>query len=278
MRTTSWNEAEDEALDYLPLVAQLVYLRVLRRNMDYATGIVGLKRRISYRSIIEWMEVRSGLGGSEGVTTGLTLDGARWVIKILLKHGLIVRVSGYERTLVFKLPHATTDQSDPVKYPRGTPEPDQTNSARDSTTPKPNNGAGCEDNDTTNNTRVAPEPDQTNRATHPVSGNTTHSMRARAVDLQHTISETWQPSRNTIEQARIHGLPDATDQSIVLAFVSYNRGKGTVASNWDQMFIKWLNQERVYQQEKASGTCQRPRRSISAADRIRKANSDAING
>jgi len=54
-----WNEDEEEALDYLPWEAQILYLRVLRRRMDYRTGLVGATRqsRISRSWMIATLEV-----------------------------------------------------------------------------------------------------------------------------------------------------------------------------------------------------------------------------
>ena len=55
---TQWTEYEDDALQGLPHLAQLLYLRVLRRHVDYETGIVGRYRRISYQMMREVLEVR----------------------------------------------------------------------------------------------------------------------------------------------------------------------------------------------------------------------------
>ena len=121
MSRTSWNGAEDEALDYLRWDVQVLYLRVLRARMDYRTGIVGLSRRISRRAIQEWLEVRTGVGGSDEAKAP-TADGVRWMLGRLMRAGLIERVEGYERTLVFRLPLADRDQSVSGKYTRGTPE------------------------------------------------------------------------------------------------------------------------------------------------------------
>ena len=54
----SWSNSEDLALDYLPHRAQVLYLRVLRRRMDFKTGVVGITARLSYQMIAEWLEER----------------------------------------------------------------------------------------------------------------------------------------------------------------------------------------------------------------------------
>ncbi|NEV64715.1 hypothetical protein [Thiorhodococcus minor] len=54
MPRTSWNDDEQAALRGLSMLAQLIYLRVFRRRMDYRTGIAGgLHRRITATTIAE---------------------------------------------------------------------------------------------------------------------------------------------------------------------------------------------------------------------------------
>ena len=47
------NEEELAALCGLPHIQQLSYLRGIRPYMDTHTGLVGIKRRVSYQSIAE---------------------------------------------------------------------------------------------------------------------------------------------------------------------------------------------------------------------------------
>ena len=54
---TQWNDDEDEALQGLPLRAQIIYLRGIRRFMNYETGISGgQERRIALKSLAEVSE------------------------------------------------------------------------------------------------------------------------------------------------------------------------------------------------------------------------------
>jgi hypothetical protein len=51
---TKWNEVEHEALRGLSMLAQLIYLKVFRRRMDFITGIAGGPGRvISHQTIME---------------------------------------------------------------------------------------------------------------------------------------------------------------------------------------------------------------------------------
>lgn len=107
----SWSAEEDAAMDYLPHAAQVLYLRVLRRRMDFASGVVGITCRISYRMIGEWLEVRPPWGSKNPVVR-LTDAEIRSALSQLEKAGLIVRVrdsNGDALPLVFSLPFARTD-------------------------------------------------------------------------------------------------------------------------------------------------------------------------
>ena len=108
MTITCWNEVEDEALQGLPWSGQLLYLRGLRRRMDYRTGMVGTGRnKISWQTFHEVLHVDHHQGINE---TSLTKDQLRRALKWLVKSGLVeVRTEG--RYLQFFLPLADRDSS-----------------------------------------------------------------------------------------------------------------------------------------------------------------------
>lgn len=105
----SWSAEEDEAMDYLPHAAQVLYLRVLRRRMDFNTGVVGISCRISYQQIGEWLEVRPPPKSTKPVVR-LTVGEIRAALVQLERAGLIARVErdGEAMPLVFSLPLAKT--------------------------------------------------------------------------------------------------------------------------------------------------------------------------
>ncbi len=155
MATTSWNDAEDLALDYLPYEAQVLYLRGLRRFMDYETGIVGIKRRISRKGLFEVLEVHK-LRGSHRAVVSMNKDRLRALFNVLLQAGLIERVKGYESTLVFRLPLADFDCKQPDapqsvsgrSAPRAHPERTIRGTPLAAPSSAPDNacvGAGCSD-------------------------------------------------------------------------------------------------------------------------------------
>ena len=56
MPATSWNDEEDAALQGLSADAQLIYLRGIRRYMNYQTRIAGIERKINLLSLKEVIE------------------------------------------------------------------------------------------------------------------------------------------------------------------------------------------------------------------------------
>lgn len=107
----SWSAEEDAAMDYLPHAAQVLYLRVLRRRMDFNTRVVGVSCRLSYPLIGEWLEVRPPWGSKNPVIR-MSVAEIRAAFAQLERAGLIVRIrdaNGDAVPLVFSLPFARTD-------------------------------------------------------------------------------------------------------------------------------------------------------------------------
>lgn len=111
---TSWNDEEDLALQGLPWMAQLLYLRGLRPYMDYASGVVGIKRGISYQGLAETLYLEPGQGKTD--TGSPTIKAIRNAVMNLEKAGLLVKISA-ERKLIFEL--VLADRDDSVKKKLG---------------------------------------------------------------------------------------------------------------------------------------------------------------
>ena len=60
------NEQELEALAGLPLLASALYVMAIKPRIDIATGVVGIKPKISWRALAEWLyvEPHSGIKNS----------------------------------------------------------------------------------------------------------------------------------------------------------------------------------------------------------------------
>lgn len=106
MRTmyTCFTSHEDDLLHGLPVEAQLLYLRGLRRYMDYTTAIVGgAARRISLLMLCELLEVfpHQGMKGTRPDKSKI-----RRLLGWLERTGLIERIEDKDGYLVYFLPHA----------------------------------------------------------------------------------------------------------------------------------------------------------------------------
>ena len=125
---TAWNALEDEALQGLAWLDQLLYLRGLRRFMDYSTGIVGVSRGISYQMLGETMFVEPVPGRHSNGTGSPSQKAVRNALEELEKAGLIERRSSDKR-LIFFLPMADRDVSVKKRRGRGGAEEGQTSGA-----------------------------------------------------------------------------------------------------------------------------------------------------
>ena len=103
--------AELESLTGLPHAAIVLYL-VLRRHMDYATGIVGLARGVSWLGLTEELYVES----RQGMTArSFSREQVRRMSGHLERSGLAERHSVEKERLIFFLPKAQTDKCAPKK-------------------------------------------------------------------------------------------------------------------------------------------------------------------
>lgn len=125
-----WNDAEDAALDGLPHVDQIVYLRGIRRRMDYHTGISGAdpKREISYFWLSQLTEVNAERGSTAAQFRPLKKEQLRALFRRLERRGLIQWIKSESRGLVFRCILADRDESVSRRNnPRTTLEQPQTN-------------------------------------------------------------------------------------------------------------------------------------------------------
>jgi len=170
---TSWNDEEDLALQGLPWMAQLLYLRGLRPYMDYASGVVGIKRGISYQGLAETLYREAGQGKHEYGSP--TLSAIRNGISVLEKAGLLIRIEA-DRRLIFELVLATRDDSVSEKYDRRTTDVRQTR--RDRPITKQNNSL------TDNNDRRTTDPIPEKCDTPPVSGIRKESLPTELIERE----------------------------------------------------------------------------------------------
>lgn len=212
MPTFQINDDEREALRGLPHLARLTYTFGLRPFMDYGTGIVGLKRGISWKSLAEelYVEPHQGIKGGEPSEKEL-----RRALVWLQKVGLVGQNQA-ERRLVFPLLLAQRDQSARNKV--GSKWADE--AGREEGTPKPSNHAGYDDQEG----REAAGGGLSKVGTPPVSGKDNPTPPPRvSPDDRFPMQDAWEPSpRGWKATAMRNGLGNTPVQpQTLLEFRSY---------------------------------------------------------
>ncbi|RBL67281.1 hypothetical protein C3E98_032825, partial [Pseudomonas sp. MWU13-2625] len=133
-------DAELDALQGLPLGAQILYLREIRRYMDYATGVTGIMRRISWDGLREVLEVEPRPGIARSLPSKKQV---RRLAEWLERAGLVRNISVMAgKQLIFPLPLSMSNSSVQIKADTN---PTQTRHSKPDTNPtqlEPNNDHG----------------------------------------------------------------------------------------------------------------------------------------
>ncbi|MEA3250170.1 MAG: hypothetical protein U9Q35_01100 [Pseudomonadota bacterium] len=111
MNSWRWNEVEDGLLAELPPEIERLYLRGIRKHMDYATGITGRKRRVSMEMFSELLTYYPPAGSREKPRYFSRQQITRMIDK-LEDSGLIERLhrgKGVKAPMEFHLPLACSD-------------------------------------------------------------------------------------------------------------------------------------------------------------------------
>lgn len=176
------SDEELQALEGLPHLHRCLYIFGIRRYMDYTTGITGIKREISYKSLSEEAYVAPRRGSSD--TGSQSRDQVKRALIVLEQAGLIKRksiVTKTEKKLILECVLAKTDnyvQNKAAPYPPHSPAPQaapEINKNENTENPYSDNdlqhGATLESND---QSRPASRPvDFEKAARHPLSGKDT---------------------------------------------------------------------------------------------------------
>jgi hypothetical protein len=113
MSRFGFNDEEDGALQGLSLLAQVIYLRAFKPNMDFASGVTGKRCRVDYQLICD----AAGFVPDPGSTKRRwlpTKEEVRAAIAELERAGLLVECgSGAQRGHVKRLPLADTGSGGP---------------------------------------------------------------------------------------------------------------------------------------------------------------------
>lgn len=259
MSSWAWCSEEDARLDYLDPAAQVLYLRVLRRNMDFATGIVGISARLSYAKLAEWLEVRPSLGSTKPIER-LTTARIKALLAMLERAGLIERVRnrGEVVPLVFKLVFARAGS-----IRSNEEQPDEQQQKRAGTTAlsadrlrriealfSPANSTGSQEYaGVDNSSSSAPKMAMNNRNfseeqpdEQPTSGSISLSLNnkyiSRARGNGALISDDWLPGVEIVKRlVNQFSLPPDFLKLKALEFRVLWRESGVIAENWDWYFF-----------------------------------------
>jgi len=276
MPTFQINDDEREALRGLPMLAREAYVFGLRPFMDYATGIVGIKRGVSWKSIAEELYVEPHQGIDSGEPTEKQL---RRAIVWLQKVGLLSENKA-ERRLIFELLRASRDQSDRNK--EGSKRADQ--AGRPSTPSQPSNGKPFEP--VTPSKAAGGEIEKA--GTPPESGFLPTSRHpAHEPADRFPMHDDWEPTGNGWKATALrNGLGAATvSAELLMEFRSYwvNRpDKYQSQGQWEHELAQKLQREIRHaqrpgftqaeaNQNSSSGVRSGRKRSLSAPDRVRLA-------
>lgn len=226
LNSWKWNELEEAALDELhDAFAEKLYLRGLRKHMDYGSGYVGIKRRVCYDQFIELLE-ELPTRRSHKVKFKPSVDKVRWLIKKLVEVGLVAKIKQKHRKdpLVFFLPLAS------VGLIRTNDE-----HHRNTIGPTPKQGASVsrisEHKSTIGKNRLEP-----------------HTSGISGITLSHTkkniLDAAWQYG---VEQQKLLRFirPDLVDVDIhvVEKFELNYKANRHESYDWDALFEKWVRDE-----------------------------------
>lgn len=236
---TQWNDDEDNAMQGLSADAQVIYLRAMRRHMDYATRLSTVSYGLAKR-VVELIPDPGSRRGERRVAD-ISNDYIRARFDELERAGLVIqqpKKSRYDAP-VFLLGKADIGdfrlKSEPQRNPKdGTPKEPQEHGQAKSTASEvyPQN-----------------EPQRNPKGGTPrlqVTGNTLSLARAlMPIPDDFAVTDTHR------DMARIMGAP--APESCVDAFIGNHQSKNTVSANWDAEFRKWLAREREYSRRPTGG-------------------------
>jgi len=239
--TTNWNEHEDAALYELPHRAQLLYLRCLRRYMDYSTGVVGRSREVSRDMFCDVLEVSESYTANNRRAKP-TLREVRISLSQLERVGLIERLPGRRvskliETYVFFLPLAAWDNS--VSNSDVTVTSQSRHTSHVTTEPE------LKENVTQSDVTVTSQSRHTSHVTHPVSGNTTATTHAREARF-FAMHEGWVADGESLKaHARMQGvlidsLPTDGYAEVLGEFKSFWMGQAReeTQAGWEGKLVK----------------------------------------
>jgi hypothetical protein len=248
---------EEEALRGLRHDARTLYVQGLRPYMDFKSGVVGVKRRVSYQGFKELLEVIPDRGSAIGSVQSPTKSALRALLQLLGRHGLVVKLEQRRRIdpMVFKLPLADYDAKICLGEQRHTSVIGQ---ATQETTGEEveNNSKNQDDNKSKSNSndleqRHKQNTEQRHTSVLPLNNIITTSaavldFRPRESSYQNKVDQ-WVPSSEVWAMLNMRGVALAYAQEKLGEYQIYWRDRGTEKVSWDSHFISHCVQQwRMY--------------------------------
>lgn len=219
---------ELDALNHeiLPHEARSLYLICIRPYMDYATGVVGIRRRLSYQMFSEKMFIARRRGSTAPEYTP-SKQQLRTMIDQLVMVGLLVKCKEKQiaAPMVFSLPLAISDahylneeqhESNTESVPRKKP-------------------SGKMSVDELHNTGVSSEEQHTSGL--PDQSISTFSGDQKFKKSEVFISDDWYPSQKTINILKKLGIPITFTKNCIDEFIQYWLERGEARYSWNSSFI-----------------------------------------
>lgn len=220
------NAEELEKLYGLPYLCQILYFRAIRQYMNYATGIVGINRGISYQSLREQAYIAPHPGYKSEMPSESQV---RRAIDRLISIGLLERKSNGKRLILACL-LASTDKSVQIKVgskPSGLVGSKNQSGARGYSGYKqdPHEQVGRR-----NHLELVTPPETGKK-------NITLSL---SDSKKASIPRDYFPSASTIANAKLVHSKDATCPLELARFIAFHTSKGTQSYDWDAEYFYWV--------------------------------------
>jgi len=205
-----------------------LYVFGIRRYMDYQTGIVGIKRRISYQSLKEEMFVETRKGLDREKCEAPTKARLQRALKHLEKIGLIEQIKNKDH-LVFRCLLAKRDNSAQNK-------PDTKSIHFPDTRQQ---GENVDASGLAINPVIKPDtPKKTIPDTPPLSGKAKEKEILRISKKKVQLPQDFVVTDQHLTLASEKNWPDP--HSEIDAFRDYHLSRGTTMLDWDRAFYTWL--------------------------------------
>lgn len=242
------SDEELRAMQGVSYFLRTLYVFAIRRYMDYQTGIVGIKRRISYQSLSEEMFIEPQSGVSKNETGSPSKQQLRRALKSLERIGLLEQIKNKDH-LIFRCVLAIRDQS--VQSQVGT---------------RPTHHLGTEadtarEDETLYLERVSELvtmqevtqvgiPKMAQVVTPPVSGKDKEkelSLRDSSKKKKRSqLPDDFCVTSHHEELAKKNDWPDPHNE--IEAFRDYHLSRATIFADWDRAFHTWLRNAKRFKE------------------------------